>query len=227
MDPLSSHDANASGTLAVLTAAKDTNVPKVVMASSSSVYGDTPTLPKHEKMVPNPQSPYAVTKLCSEHYAEVFQKIFGLDTVSLRYFNVYGPRQDPLSPYAAVIPRFINRLIHGLSPEIHGDGSQTRDFTYVEDVVNANIKAMQSSATGIFNIAGGKQVSILTLLEKISSTIGIHIEPTFLPSRPGDIHDSFADVSKARNSFGYTPEFTLEEGISNIIKSLGRDHEIH
>ena len=128
-DPLSSHHANASGTLTVLTAAKEQNVPKVVMASSSSVYGDTPTLPKHEKMIPNPQSPYAVTKLCLEQYGEVFQNIFDLDTVSLRYFNVYGPRQDPTSPYAAVIPRFITRLYEGKNPEIYGDGTQTRDFT--------------------------------------------------------------------------------------------------
>lgn len=216
-DPISSHHSNASGTLKLLTAAKDKGVPKVVMASSSSVYGDTPVLPKHEKMTPNPQSPYAVTKLTGEYYCKVFQEIYGLNTVCLRYFNVYGPLQDPSSPYAAVIPRFITRLLKGLKPEIYGDGTQTRDFTYVMDVVNANINAMESSATGVFNIAGGKQISLLNLLDLISSITGTYIEPSFLPPRSGDIHDSYADISKAKKAFGYHPNFSLETGLEKVI----------
>jgi len=169
-------------------------------------------------MTPNPLSPYAVTKLASEYYGVVFHKIYGLNTISLRYFNVYGPKQDPLSPYAAVIPRFIDRLLKGERPEIFGDGTQTRDFTYVDDVVNANIKAMNSSTNGIYNIAGGNQISLLCLFETISNIMNTKIDPIFSLPRLGDVHDSYADISKAKKDFGYEPKYSIENGLKKAIE---------
>ena len=203
----------------MLLAAKANGVKKVIYASSSSVYGDTPTLPKKEDMPPNPQSPYAVTKLAGEYYCQVFHRVYGLPTVCLRYFNVYGPRQDPNSQYAAVIPRFIQRVLNNQPPVIFGDGEQTRDFTFVRDVVEANILAAESDATGVFNIGRGERVSINELARLIVVLAGISVEPVHETPRPGDIRHSLADISKARQ-FGYNPGYDLEEGLRETIGSL-------
>lgn len=217
-NPRTSHNANITGTLNVLLAAKDKGIKKVVYASSSSVYGDTPTLPKVEDMIPNPLSPYAVTKLAGEYYCTVFQEIYGLNTVCLRYFNVYGPRQDPNSPYAAVISLFINNALAGKSPIIFGNGEQSRDFTYVKDVVEANILAVESNATGIFNLGSSQRVTINHLAQLVIKLVGNStIKPIYKDSRPGDITHSLADISKARD-FGYYPKYSLEVGLKETIR---------
>lgn len=215
-NPLASHDVNMTGTLNVLLAAKGNKVRKVIYASSSSVYGDTPTLPKKEDMLPNPQSPYAVTKLAAEYYCQVFHEVYSLNTVCLRYFNVYGPRQDPNSQYAAVIPIFIKRLSEGKPPIIFGDGEQTRDFTFVEDAVEANIKAAESDATGVFNIGTGNKVTINELAKLVTRLMGKDIKPIYQETRPGDIKDSLADISKA-SKFGYNPKYNLKGGLRETI----------
>ena len=216
-DPVATNDANVNGTIAVLVAAKECGVRKVVYASSSSVYGDTPTLPKMEGMLPNPKSPYAVSKLAGEYYCRVFSDAYGISTVALRYFNVFGPRQDPESQYAAVIPRFITRSLAGKPPIIYGDGTQTRDFTYVKDVVQANVKAMESNAQGVFNVAYNQRISLLSLVDIIAEETGVKVNPVFEPPRPGDIHDSQADISAAQKAFGYTPEYTVRSGLKETI----------
>lgn len=217
-DPLSSHEANATGTLTILKAAYDSGVRKVVCASSSSVYGDTEVLPKYEEMTPRPLSPYAVSKLSGEYYCDVFTRNYGIQTVSLRFFNVYGPRQNPDSPYAAVIPRFISSLLSGDQPQIFGDGTQTRDFTYVQDVVDANILAMNSSRNGVYNIAAGNRVSILGLLDIIEEILGTSAHPVFLPPRRGDIHDSYARIIKAREELQFNPQYSLKDGLKEVIE---------
>jgi UDP-glucose 4-epimerase len=217
-DPISTNATNVDGTLNVLIAARDCGVGKVVFASSSSVYGDTPTLPKKEDMKSNPKSPYAITKLIGEHYCRVFSEIYGLKAACLRYFNVYGPRQDPNSEYAAVIPRFIKRILAGKPPIIFGDGSQTRDFTFVEDVVAANMLAMESNAEGVFNIAYGHRVSLKDLAEKIMQIAGIKIDLVYDEPRTGDVRDSMADISSAAEMFGYAPKFDLNSGLQKAVK---------
>ncbi|KDE54357.1 SDR family oxidoreductase [Methanoculleus sp. MH98A] len=216
-DPLASNEANVTGTLNVLVAAKDCRVPAVVAASSSSVYGDTPVLPKHEGMVPNPLSPYAVTKFADECYGKVSADLYGIRTVFLRYFNVFGPRQDPNSEYAAVIPKFITRLLAGEPPVIYGDGEQTRDFTFVADVVQANIKAMESDARGVFNVAGGLRISLNDLVSLLREITGTRCDPIFEAPRVGDIRDSLADITLARETFGYDPQYTVEEGLLQAV----------
>jgi len=217
-DPVLSNYVNVNGTLNVLVAAKDNSVKKVVYASSSSIYGDTPTLPKHEDMKPQPLSPYAVSKLTGEHYCNVFTGVYDLPTVCLRYFNVFGPYQDPNGEYAAVIPKFINLLLDDKSPIVFGDGLQTRDFTFISDVVNANILAMQSNVTGVFNTAGGKQITINELVKIISQQLSKEdIKAVYKAPRPGDIKHSFADVSKAKK-FDYESKFSLEQGLKKTIK---------
>jgi len=216
-DPLATNEANVTGTLSVLVAAKDCGVPAVIAASSSSVYGDTPVLPKHEDMVPNPLSPYAVTKMADEYYGKVFSNLYGIRMVFLRYFNVYGPRQDPKSEYAAVIPKFITRLLAGELPIIYGDGEQTRDFTFVADVVQANIRAMESDARGVFNIACGRRVSLNTLASILMEITGTRCSPLYEAPRPGDIRDSLADITRAREAFGYVPQYSIEEGLRQTV----------
>ena len=219
-NPKASHDANVTGTLNVLLAAKDNGIKKVVYASSSSVYGDTPTLPKIEDMIPNPLSPYAVNKLAGEYYCRVFHEIYGLNTVCLRYFNVYGPRQDPNSSYAAVIPLFINNALAGKSPIIFGDGEQSRDFTFVKDVAQANILAVESKTTGIFNIGGSKRVTINQLAHLIIKFVGKGaVKPIYKDRRPGDIAHSLADISKAR-AFGYHPKYSLDDGLKETLSTF-------
>ena len=219
-NPKNSHNANITGTLNVLLAAKHNGIKKVVYASSSSVYGDTPTLPKTEDMIPNPLSPYAVTKLAGEYYCKVFQDIYGLKSTCLRYFNVYGPRQDPNSLYAAVIPLFISYLKAGKSPVIFGDGEQSRDFTFVQDVAEANILAAESNATGIYNIGSSESVTVNRLTQLIVRFIGNDsIKPVYKEPRSGDVLHSLASISKAPG-FGYHPKYSLEEGIKETINSF-------
>ena len=219
-DPAHTNEVNIRGTLNVLMAARDAGVKKVIYASSSSVYGDTPELPKREGMTPNPLSPYAVTKLVGEYYCKVFNDVYGLNTISLRYFNVYGPRQDPHSEYAAVIPRFVFRVLRGEPPVIYGDGQQTRDFTFVKDVVNANILAMNSDATGVYNIASGRMISIQELATLITRLTGrdSDLEPVFDKPRKGDVRHSLADISRARAVMGYKPEYSLERGLEETLR---------
>ncbi len=218
-NPQVSHETNITGTLNVLLAAKDNGVKKVVYASSAAVYGDTPTLPKREDMTPNPKSPYAVTKLAGEYYCRVFQEVYGLATVCLRYFNVYGQRQDPNSQYATVIPKFITRVSEGNPPIIFGDGEQSRDFTFVKDVVEANILAAESNASGVFNIGREENVTINRLAELIISLIGNDVQPIHGEPRPGDIRHSLADISRAR-AIGYEPQYSLDSGLRETIRRL-------
>ena len=222
-NPVATNEVNVHGTLQVLVAAKDSGVKKVVYASSSSVYGDTPALPKVEGMTPNPKSPYAVSKVAGEYYCRVFSEVYGIKTVALRYFNVFGPRQDPESQYAAVIPRFITRTLAGQPPVIYGDGTQTRDFTYVKDVVQANVKAMESDAQGVFNVAYNQRISLLSLVDIIAEETRMKVNPVFEPPRPGDIHDSQADISAAQKAFGYPPEYTVRSGLKETIAWYGRN----
>ena len=216
-DPLASNEVNVTGTLNVLVAAQKCGIKKIVYASSSSVYGDTPTLPKREDMVPNPKSPYAITKMTGENYLNVFHELYGMDTVSLRYFNVFGPRQDPNSEYSAVIPKFITKVLHHESPVIYGDGTQTRDFSYVKDVVQANIRAMESNAQGVFNVAYGNRISLINLARTIMDALGEDLPLTYESGRSGDIHDSLADISAAQKAFGYAPEYSVTTGLKETI----------
>lgn len=221
--PQATNDANVRGTLNVQIAARDAGVKRLVMASSSSVYGDSPTLPKVETMPTNPKSIYAASKLIGEHYARVFGDVFGLSVVCLRYFNVFGPRQDPHSEYAAVIPKFIRMIQRGESPTVHGDGGQTRDFTYIDNVIQANINAATAPGlTGatIINIACGDRISILDLVAAINRILGTNVQPTFSPSRAGDVKHSLADINLAAEKIGYKPEVDLEEGLRRTIKAM-------
>jgi len=216
-DPVLANEVNICGTLNVLVAARDADVKKVIYASSSSVYGDTPELPKREDMKPDPKSPYAVAKLAGEYYCRVFNEIYGLKTVALRYFNVYGPRQDPSSDYAAVIPKFVNRVMAGKAPIIYGDGEQTRDFTFVRDVVQANVLAMESDATGVFNVAAGQRISVNDLAGMVMEVIGNRVNCVHEEPRAGDVRDSLGDVSRAYAGFGYVPRYGMEDGLRATI----------
>ena len=218
-DPKRTDEVNAKGTLNVLIAARDGGVKKVVYASSSAVYGDTPKLPKREDMTPNLLSPYAITKLIGEYYCKVFDEVYGLKTVSLRYFNIYGPRQDPHSDYAAVIPRFINRVLENKPPMIYGDGEQTRDFTFVKDVVRANILAIRSDATGVYNIASENRISINELANIIIKFLEKNLIPIYNDPKEGDVKHSFGDISKAKRDLDYEPRYSFKEGLKRTIKS--------
>jgi len=220
--PMETNEANIEGTLAVLTAARDAGVRRVVQAISSSVYGDSPTLPKHEDMPYNPRSPYALQKMTCEVYGKLFYKLYGLETVGLRYFNIFGPRQDPHSHYSAVIPKFINKIKKGERPVINGDGEHTRDFTYVSNAVDANIQAGHAKgAEGeVFNVASGGQISLNTLVHDINTILGTHIEPEYGEERVGDIRNSYADILKAKEILQYEPRVSFEEGLKRTIESL-------
>lgn len=217
-DPVSTNEANVTGTLNVLIAARDCSVKKVIFASSSSAYGDTPELPKREDMNPNPLSPYAVTKLIGEYYCNVFDEVYDLKTVALRYFNVYGPKQDPHSDYAAVIPKFIKRIQEGKPPIIYGDGTQTRDFTSVDDVVSANILAAESDAKGVYNVATGKRITINELANVIMAIMGRDLDPIHEKPREGDVLHSLGDITKAKKDFGYAPGDKLEANLKETVK---------
>jgi len=216
-EPLSSHDVNLTGTLNVLQASKIDGVKKVVFFSSAAVYGDTPVLPQSENILPAPLSPYAVTKLAGEYYCRVFQQVYQLNTVSLRFFNVYGPRQDPKSQYAAAIPIFISKTLNGENPIVFGNGEQTRDFVYVRDAVTAAIFAAEGDAAGVYNIGMGQSVTVNDLIRLVLRVAGKNLEPIYQEARPGDILHSLADISRARAS-GYRPTFSLEEGIRETIR---------
>lgn len=222
-DPIATNMINTDGILNVLVAARDCGVDKVIFASSSSVYGDAPILPKKEDMMPDPRSPYAVSKLLGEYYCHVFSDIYGLKTTSLRYFNVFGPKQNPTSEYSAVIPRFISRILQGKPPVIYGDGSQTRDFVFVKDVVKANILAMESDVVGVFNIASQRSVSLNELAHTLMEITGNEMDPVYENPRPGDIKDSLADISLARTALGYRPYVDLVTGLKETVEWYKRN----
>lgn len=223
-EPVRSHEVNATGTLNVLLAARDAGARRVVYASSSSAYGDTPTLPKIETQTPSPRSPYAVAKLTGEQYCRAFPGVYGLETVSLRYFNVFGPRQDPASPYAAVIPLFASAAMDGTSPTINGDGEQTRDFTYIHNVVLANFLAASVSAEKVsgevFNVGCGGRISINDLWNAIRKTLKADVEAVHGPPRPGDVKDSLASLDHLKERTGYEVLVELDDGIERTVAWL-------
>lgn len=214
-DPVASHRANVDATLHVLVAARDAGVRRVVFAGSSSVYGNAPALPKREDMAPHPLSPYALQKLVSEQYCQMFTALYGLQTVTTRYFNVFGPRQQPGSPYSGVISLFVEAMVDGRPLRIHGDGHQTRDFTYVADVVTGVLLACEAphAAGEVINVAAGRRVSLLDLVGALSRTLGVTVRPEFGPVREGDVKDSQADIAKARRLLQFEPTHTFEEGL--------------
>ena len=223
-DPLASHAVNLTGTLVLLESARKAGVRRFVYASSSSVYGDTPHLPKVETMPTVPLSPYAVTKLAGELYCGVFHRLYDLETVSLRYFNVFGPRQSPDSQYAAVIPRFMTALASSESPVIYGDGRQSRDFTYIDNVVQANLlscTAPSAAAGQAFNIACGESFTLLDLLREMGEICGKNIQPRFEPARLGDVRDSLAGIGKAQELLGYQPAVSFREGLRRTLHFVG------
>src|SRR3954464_2631827 len=219
-DPITSNTANVDATLNVLVASRDAGVKRLVFASSSSAYGDTPTLPKHEGMPTNPLSPYALQKVVGEQYLQMFTRLYGLETVSIRYFNVFGPRQDPTSPYSGVISVFATALLENRPPAIYGDGNQTRDFTYVANVVDGVLRACEAPhASGeIINVATGGRISLNQLFEEMRKLVGGTLTPIYQESRKGDVHDSQADITKARELLGYEPIVSFEEGLRKTIE---------
>jgi len=218
-DPLGTHEANATGTVTLLVAARDAGVKRIVYAASSSAYGDQPELPKVETMAPSPLSPYAVSKLAAEYYCQAFTACYGLETVCLRYFNIYGPRQDPQSVYAAVIPRFIVAMLAGERPVIYGDGEQSRDFTFIEDCVAANLLAATApKAVGqTVNIACGKRYSLNDLAALLNKILGTAIEAVHEPARKGDVKHSQASIAAARRLLGFRPRFAFEQGLRKTV----------
>jgi UDP-N-acetylglucosamine/UDP-N-acetyl-alpha-D-glucosaminouronate 4-epimerase len=218
-DPIASNRANVDATLNTLVAARDAGVRRLVFAGSSAAYGDTPTLPKHEAMTDNPLSPYALQKVIGEQYLKLFTRLYGLETVSIRYFNVFGPRQDPSSPYSGVISVFATALLENRPPTIYGDGEQTRDFTYVANVVDGVLRAADApGASGeIINVATGGRISLNTLFKTMRSVIGSRVEPVYQEVRAGDVRDSQADISKAQKLLGYQPTVSFEDGLRQTI----------
>jgi len=226
-NPLTSNEVNINGTLNLLEAAKEYGIKRFIYASSSSVYGDTPTLPKIEDMPPKPLSPYAITKLAGEEYCQTFSKLYDLPTVCLRYFNVFGTRQDPTSQYSAVIPKFIRLLLDKKTPVIYGDGEQSRDFTFVKNVVEANILACQSdiSKGEVINIACGESFSLNQLVSLLNEIIGTNIKPEYAQAKPGDVKHSLADVSKAKKVLGYEPKMSFAEGMKKTVEWFRNQRE--
>jgi UDP-glucose 4-epimerase len=219
-DPLGANENNVTGTLHVFEAARRCKVPRVVYASSSSVYGDRPELPKREDQPPAPVSPYAVSKAAGEQYAAAWTRLYGVETVGLRYFNVFGPRQDPKSQYAAVIARFIQWGLRGQPLEVHGDGTQSRDFTYIDNVVEANVLAGKApgAAGEVFNIGCGDRVSLLDIVARLEALLGKKLERRHTPSRAGDVPHTLADVSKAKRLMGYSPLVGFDEGFRRTVE---------
>jgi len=218
-DPVTSHRANVDASLNLLVAARDAGVKRLVYAGSSSAYGNTPTLPKHENMPAQPLSPYALQKLVSEQYCQMFTALYGLETVTIRYFNVFGPRQDPGSPYSGVISLFAAALLDGRQPIIYGDGEQTRDFTYVANVVDGVLRAVEApgAAGEVINVATGGRISLNELLLTMNGIVHSHIEAVYKEARAGDVNDSQADISKARTLLGYAPIVPLDEGLMHTL----------
>jgi len=219
-DPITTNDVNILGTLNILEAAKEFGVKRVVCASSSSIYGNSETLPKVETMPVNPMSPYALTKYAQERYCQIYYNLYGLETVALRYFNVFGPNQDPTSQYSAVIPKFIKLMSEDKEPVIYGDGIQSRDFTYVDNVVYANILACnaEKAAGEVINVACGESYTLLDLVKMINEILGKNIEPKFAPERPGDVKHSWAGIDKAKELLGYGVKVDFKKGLANIVK---------
>lgn len=221
-DPLESNRANIDATVNLLVAARDAGVKRVVYAASSSAYGDTPTLPKREDMPPNPISPYAVAKLTGEYYMASFWRCYGLETVSLRYFNIFGPRQDPSSPYSGVLAKFITQMLRGEQPTIFGDGQQSRDFTYVDNVVNANLLACSAAANEVagrmFNVATGARIDLNETFRVLKKLTGYSGEVNYGPERAGDVKHSLADLSLAKRHLGYRPTVNFEEGLRRTVE---------
>jgi len=219
-DPITTNRANVTGTLNLLIASRDAGVKRVVFASSSSIYGDSPTLPKTEDMPPDPLSPYAASKLIGEYYCKIFQNLFGLETICLRYFNVFGPRQDPTSEYAAVIPIFITAVASDRQPTVYGDGLQSRDFTFIENVIEANLLACSApkEATGqVYNIACGECFTLLDLLDQLGRILNKKPQPLFEPPRPGDVKHSLADISRAESHLSFEPKVSFTEGLRRTV----------
>lgn len=221
-DPITTNDVNVVGTLNVLNASKDAKIARLIYASSSSIYGRNPDLPKHESMMPLPISPYAVSKLAGENYCRAFWELYRFETVMLRYFNVFGPRQDPTSQYSAVIPIFITKLLKMEPPSVSGDGTQTRDFTYVDNVVQANLAACHAAnvAGHTVNVAGGERHSILSLLGALCRIMGRDAVPQFEPSRMGDVPHSYACIEEARAILGYEPTVGFFEGLERTVAAM-------
>jgi nucleoside-diphosphate-sugar epimerase len=219
-DPLGSNAVNVEGTLNILMAAREEGVKRVMYASSSSIYGDTPTLPKMEEMPPNPLSPYALQKYIGEMYCRLFYQLFGLETISLRYFNIFGPKQDPNSVYSAVIPRFIHALIHNQRPTVFGDGEQSRDFTYIDNVVQANLLAMSADHVRgeAINVACGKRASLNQLLDFLKKILGSNLMPVYEEPRKGDVKHSLADISQGKKTLNYEPKVDIEMGLKRTVE---------
>jgi len=220
-DPLTSSEINIGGTLNVLLAARDAGVQRVISASSSSVYGDAPGFPRVETQATSPLAPYAVSKLAAEQYCRVAHLVYGLETVCLRYFNVFGRRQDPFSQYSAVIPKFIIGMRDGVAPTVHGDGTQSRDFTHIDDVVAANLLALDAPAAagGIYNIACGRQISLNDLVADLNRLLGTNLEPQYVAPRPGDVKHSRADVGRAERELGFRASVDFVEGLRRTIEA--------
>jgi UDP-glucose 4-epimerase len=222
LDPLGSNRANLDASVNLLVAARDAKVKRVVYAASSSAYGDTPTLPKHEDMKPNPISPYAVAKLASENYMTSFFRCYGLETVCLRYFNIFGPRQDPSSPYSGVLAKFITQMLRAETPIILGDGTQSRDFTYIDNVVHANLLACKAHAGEVagqvFNVATGTRIDLNETFRLLRKLIGFNGEAKYGPSRAGDVMHSLADLSRSEKHLGYKPQVEFEEGLRRTVE---------
>jgi UDP-glucose 4-epimerase len=220
-DPVSSNSSNVTGTLNVLVAARNAGVRRVVYAGSSSAYGDQPTLPKREDMSPDPISPYAVSKLAGEHYMRSFTRVYGLETVTIRYFNVFGPHQDPSSQYSGVLAKFSLGMLEGRTPVIYGDGTQSRDFTYIENVVNANLLAMaapgEKVSGGVFNVATEQRITLNDAVQSLRELTGYTGPVEYAPARAGDIAHSLADISRARAAFGYQPTVNFHEGLRRTL----------
>jgi nucleoside-diphosphate-sugar epimerase len=219
-EPQLNHDNNTTGTFNVLLAARDANVRRVVFAASSSAYGETEVLPKREEMLPNPLSPYAVAKLVGEFYCQVFTRVYGLETVSLRYFNVFGPRQDPSSPYSGVISKFITALLNNETPVVYGDGEQSRDFTYVDNIVAANLRAAEAPAASgeVMNLGLSERTTLNQLLAELQRIIGTNHQPRYEAARSGDIRHSLADITRAEELLNYQPTVGLAEGLRRTVE---------
>jgi nucleoside-diphosphate-sugar epimerase len=225
-DPITSNRANVDATLNMLVAARDAGARRLVFAGSSSAYGDTPVLPKHEEMSSNPLSPYALQKVVGEQYLQMFTKLYGFETVSIRYFNVFGPRQDPSSPYSGVISVFATALLENRPPKIFGDGEQTRDFTYVANVVDGVLRACEAPKAGgqVINVATGGRISLNQLFRSMRTLVGATVDPIYLETRPGDVRDSQADIRKAKELLGYEPLVSFEEGLTRTIEWYREQH---
>ena len=230
-DPITSNDVNVGGTLNVLNAAVKNNIERVVLAFSSSTYGDSPILPKVEHTIGKPLSPYAVTKYAGEVYADVFHKVYGLNYIGLRYFNVFGPKQNPNNPYAAVIPLFCKALLAGDKPVIYGDGETSRDFTYVANAVDANMKSLFSdnndALNEVYNVACGEQTTLKELVRMLSENLGMNIVPSYIEERAGDVKHSLADITKIQDLLGYNPQISIEQGLGKVLSWYQSKLESH